>query len=518
LKIDSRLISLVIGLCLTIPAPGCGPDPTTSGDIQLKIRYATSRHAQTDAGGLPLDVQSYQVQARAGAIDGIPLGDTGCVDVSGESERQSAYFDMNPHENAVIVASGYEAPNCSGNADWLGVATGVSVVEGEDVVVPIYVTRRGLKINDTRSELASPRAFSTATPLPDGRVLIAGGFDKATAKPGGVELDAACNAVIYHPGTATFGGPIPLKAGCRGFHQALTLMDGKVMLVGGTGRISIHYGTEISIVPSWEDVVSTADLFDPEDEEFSLVGPAVELQRIDPAAVTLVGMTEVVLMGGRTSQLRSSEIIGASQAGVDNWDWDVQSAQLSTARSGARAVVIDDGILLAGGNAWGDGQALSLLNANNFGSIPLILSVEAPAVTGHSLTRFDGQSAIMAGGVADYPGARPVDTTVQVFIDGSSQTAREVSLDHSRAYHAAAYLPDDGLLLAGGLDEDFTARKDLGVLAPSGICMVLNETLSTGSIGLAAAPLPDDSVLLAGGLDIQSGTATLSGVAQVLSP
>jgi hypothetical protein len=226
----------------------------------------------------------------------------------------------------------------------------------------------------------------------------------------------------------------------------------------------------------------------------------------------------VVLMGGRTYQLRSSEVIEGSQEGGGGWDWDVQSAQLSAARSGARAVEIDDGILLAGGNAWGDGQALSLLNATNFGSIPLILSVEAPAVTGHSLTRVDGRSAIMAGGLADYPGARPVDTAVEVFIHGSNQTAREVRMVHARAFHMAARLPNEMVVLAGGLDEEFADQFDLEALTPGGSSLPLEEYLGTGSVGLAVARLPEGSILFAGGLDFQSGTAALSGVAQLLSP
>ncbi|HEX7591969.1 MAG TPA: kelch repeat-containing protein [Candidatus Limnocylindrales bacterium] len=67
-----------------------------------------------------------------------------------------------------------------------------------------------------------PRAFHTATLLPDGRVLIAGGAS-APADPASAEL--------YYPATNTFGPTGSMTTG-RTSHLAVTLADGRVFLIG----------------------------------------------------------------------------------------------------------------------------------------------------------------------------------------------------------------------------------------------------------------------------------------------
>jgi len=81
-------------------------------------------------------------------------------------------------------------------------------------------------------------------------------------------------------------------------------------------------------------------------------------------------------------------------------------------------------------------------------------------------------------------------------------------------------MEDGRVLLAGGLDDTLSARKDLEVLTPGGSSQALTEAaLGAESIGMAAARLPDGSVLLAGGLDLETGgTVKLSSVVQLLSP
>ena len=75
----------IIFCCLVISLlfVSCGHQSETENtDLQLNIRFATSSQAQHDSDGLPADVQSYRVQARLGAVDGVPMGDTGCVAVT----------------------------------------------------------------------------------------------------------------------------------------------------------------------------------------------------------------------------------------------------------------------------------------------------------------------------------------------------------------------------------------------------------------------------------------------------
>jgi len=62
------------------------------------------------------------------------------------------------------------------------------------------------------------RGAATATLLPNGKVLIAGGFDSSTT--------------IYHPSTDTFSAGPPMKH-ARGEATATLLRNGKVLIAGG---------------------------------------------------------------------------------------------------------------------------------------------------------------------------------------------------------------------------------------------------------------------------------------------
>ncbi len=69
----------------------------------------------------------------------------------------------------------------------------------------------------------------TATLLPDGTVLIAGGLDLDGPAPCCVGIQTA---EPYGPITGTFGSVISMIA-ARGYHTATLLNDGRVLLAGG---------------------------------------------------------------------------------------------------------------------------------------------------------------------------------------------------------------------------------------------------------------------------------------------
>ena len=72
-------------------------------------------------------------------------------------------------------------------------------------------------------DMTVPRAFPTATLLPDGRVLIAGGWNGS---------NAVASAEIYDPASGTFTPTGDLTAAREG-NTATLLSDGRVLITGG---------------------------------------------------------------------------------------------------------------------------------------------------------------------------------------------------------------------------------------------------------------------------------------------
>jgi hypothetical protein len=493
----------------------CGS--STDSPLALHVHVANVQQAVQNTGGLDAAVQGLEVEfSRNGTV----LATSGCLTITANaSERSSIPFDLTPGENTTVIVNGYENTDCSDTAHWQGKSFGVAVQEGHEVQVPIYVTRRGQQLNPIRGTLPAPRAFSSASLLSDGRVLVAGGFVGSTKKDNVIKLQAACDAVLYDPGTATFSKSIPLAAGCRGLHRALMLSDGRILLVGGSGSATLDpSGLKRPLVlADVETLVSSAEIFDPAIDSFESVGISAALQRSDAAAV-LAG-TQVVVLGGRTNLLRSDEIVRR----LTNNDWEVDSVHLSAARSGAQAVCLLRGIVVAGGNAE-DVHTIELLRVDTFEQLSLPSeALNVKAVSGHTLTQIGTNGVLMVGGVfINSMTAGLSDIGFGIRWTNTTPVVSQIQLRHPRAYHAAETLPDGKIMVAGGFDGELKAATDLEILDtanPTNTPTLLEGNLSIGPIGMASARLLDDSILLVGGLDLATnGGVTLSGDAQLLAP
>jgi hypothetical protein len=138
-----------------------------------------------------------------------------------------------------------------------------------------------------------PRDAAAAAPLPDGRVLVAGG---STGSP-------QSSAEIFDPATGSFSsagiGSLTKK---RDHAVAAPLPDGRVLIAGGLSG----------------DYESSAEVFDPATGSFSSdgIGP-MGVARFDAAAAPL-GDGRVLVAGGRDGgsgeRLASAEIFGATNS------------------------------------------------------------------------------------------------------------------------------------------------------------------------------------------------------------
>jgi len=122
------------------------------------------------------------------------------------------------------------------------------------------------------NNLTSPRGGHTATLLPDGTVLVAGGYGTA----GGL-----ASAELYDPGANTWTAITSPMTSVRSRHTATLLPNGKVLVAGG-------YGTA--------GALASAELYDPATAQWTATGSLSET-RIDYTA-TLLPNGKVLVAGG----------------------------------------------------------------------------------------------------------------------------------------------------------------------------------------------------------------------------
>lgn len=136
------------------------------------------------------------------------------------------------------------------------------------------------------SNLGTMRAGHTATLLPDGRVLIAGGFRLLVAS--GVANEVLETAEIFDPATGAFiaTGDMCADGAClpRAFGQAVLLRDGRVLITGGVDETG--------------NATATAILFDSKTNEWK-PAPSMARARHGHTATLLDSASgAVVIVGG----------------------------------------------------------------------------------------------------------------------------------------------------------------------------------------------------------------------------
>jgi hypothetical protein len=184
------------------------------------------------------------------------------------------------------------------------------------------------------------RGGPTATLLPDGRVLMAGGWNPDEHGP-------TASAEMYDPATGTSQGTGDMTSG-RYRHAAVALPDGRVALVGGYG--------------AGNQALGSVEIYDPKVGTFTGQGSLVRA-RADVAASLLADGRIMVVAGIYTDA-------SGQQAGArDNVEiYDPATGQSTIASTlpdapwfPAVAPTIDGRFLVAGGGALGSGGGLSPL-------------------------------------------------------------------------------------------------------------------------------------------------------------
>ena len=174
--------------------------------------------------------------------------------------------------------------------------------------------------------LADARSEHSATLLPDGRVLVVGGWFDRTAD----HFGARASAELWGPANRSFGAAGSLKDP-RSAHTATLLPDGRVLVLGGYDDV--------------RGVRASAELWDPASGTFSPAGTLAEGRANQTA--TLLSDGSVLIIGGYVAS-------GPSIASVERWNpasaTFSDAAPLAHRRGDHTATLLPDGrILVIGG-------------------------------------------------------------------------------------------------------------------------------------------------------------------------
>jgi hypothetical protein len=178
----------------------------------------------------------------------------------------------------------------------------------------------------TGGEMVTRRWGHTATTLPDGRVLLAGGVAAGTG-------EATATAELLDPVAETFTATGAL-ADARAYHAAALLEDGRVLVVGGDNATA--------------GILASAELYDPATGSWTRAAGALATARTDVVALRL-GSGEVLVAGGLAEGVSATASIELFQPSTGTFRASAQP--LPGARTGHRAHLLPDArVLLVGGD------------------------------------------------------------------------------------------------------------------------------------------------------------------------
>jgi hypothetical protein len=354
-----------------IPSPSPSPSPTPSASPTPQRMFALT-------GSMSV--------SRSGSA-GTPLSDgrmlvTGGQTKDGSSVAGLATTEIYDPNSGIFEVSGPMRSGRLGHTATLLPDGRVLVVGGLSDVSSIAILASA-EIYDPSTDRFSPtgslrtaRFGHTATLLQNGKVLIAGGFDR--------DLKRIRAAELYDPGTGKFSTAGAMKVG-RGFHAATLLDDGRVLFEGGYWEIASDRPNNVP-----------AELYDPQTRAFATVGGKQSIRSGHTA--TLLSDGRVLIAGGAVY------LYGASPNPLDaDLLFDPKTDSFTTLdlwpyAFSAAVRLVDGRVLLCGGKdqSGSPTDRASIWDPND-GSLTAVSSLTVPRVGPAAFGLPDGRVIIVGG-------------------------------------------------------------------------------------------------------------------------
>ena len=313
--------------------------------------------------------------------------------------------------------------------------------------------------------LAIGREGASATLLPDGEVLVAGGENE-------VDQGSLSDAELYHPSTGTFTRTGSLNV-ARAFPTGALLADGDVLVAGGLSNVpsalssaelydpatqswnptspmnDVGYRLTATVLTDGDVLVtgfgaSPPEVYDPGDATWTDTGPLPVAN--EDATATLLGNGDVLVAGGKTT--------AAALYDPTSNDWSA-TGSMAAVQEGPTATLLGTGdVLLAGGENPNEFNPLTTSEEYDPSSATWSLSNGQMSVPreGQAAVELPDGNALVVGGCSAECDSGQITATAEEFEAQGGYWFSVGSMTQPRYDPSATLLGDGDVLVADGSD------------------------------------------------------------------
>ncbi len=349
-------------------------------------------------------------------------------------------------------------------------------------------------IHFTARPLPDVRVLHTATLLPNGQVLVAGG------SANGADDSANNSAYLYSPATGQWTEIAGMKTARKG-HFAALLQNGKVLVGGGKNA---------------NGLLDSAELFDPVTQSWTVTGSMTKSRF--RATATLLSYASnaagnarngsVLAVGGESD---SATILDTAEYyDPANGTWKQTATKMFQPRLAHTATLLNNGdVLVSGGYA---SPFKPLTSAEIYDPLTDKWKTTDSLKTarfGHSATLLANGKVLVAGGIATNGTA--LDNLETFDLATRRWTAEPARMTAQRAFHTASLLPNGDVFVLGG----FSSLQGEGSNKGETYSPATKQWSAAGTFGEVRGA--HTATLLANGRTLAVGGASTGSLANALA-